>query len=75
MCEHTAVDEQDARTFAGFPCWACSLSLAQRKERKETSTPNKLPPILGSLIDFEQKPLYIKVLVKLTEPLPRWGEF
>ena len=47
----------------GSPAGDCSLSLAQRKERKETSTPNKLPPILGSLIDSEQKLLYIKVLV------------
>jgi len=46
------------------------ISLAQRKGTKETSTPNKLPPILGSLIDFEQKPLYIKVLVCFTKPVP-----
>jgi hypothetical protein len=33
-----------------------SFLLAQMKELKKTSTPNKLPPILGSLIDYEGRP-------------------
>ena len=59
------------RMMQGNPCKDLSFSLAQIKERKETFTPNKLPPILGSLIDFEQKPLYIKDLVWLASLCPK----
>ena len=42
-----------------------------RKERsKETSTPAKPPPILGGLTDFGGRPTSVRVLVRLTEPLP-----
>ena len=38
----------------------CPFSLAQRKERKETSTPTKSPPILGDLTEEWQRPLILR---------------
>lgn len=42
----------------------------RENEPKETSTPNKLPPILGRLTDFGGKPPCVRILVKTTEPVP-----
>ena len=63
-------------TFSGAEKEAksCPFSLAQRKERKETSTPTKSPPILGDLTENRGNRRFIRVLVWLTKPVPLRGE-
>ena len=65
--------------FAGVPLQGFVLFLWRREKNEKRHPPltnffdepsvlkKRLPPILGSLINFEQEPLYIKVLVWLAK--------
>ena len=80
IAERSGAEKEAKKHFSSQPpappCLRiCPFSLAQRKERKETSTLPKAPPVYGGgAIDSGQRPPYIKDLVWLTKPVPLRGE-